>query len=87
MKLYLAVYLLTAGLLLAACGKSGGMAPSPSKAPEDVIPAIDSPMKSNSFKYGESVVLPNSWQVSIDTVDPIESKILANGWEVEVKYE
>lgn len=39
------------------------------------------------FKYGETVLTDNQWEVSFDASEPIEFIQLSNGWSVEVKHE
>ena len=68
------------------CAKpDGGFAPS---ITSDVIvpPAADTSSESN-FKYGSEVLTASGWIINIDQADPIESQLIANGWEVEIKYE
>lgn len=72
-------------LLTAACGgQSGGFAPVTSPFITETI--IDISAQSN-FKFGETNNSTNSWEMSIDTTDPVEEVLLANGWNVEVKFE
>lgn len=72
--------------LLAACtgpGADSGFAPGAAIVP-DPEPTTSS---TNHPKYGEQITTANSWTVAADTTDPVEHKVLPNGWTVEVKYE
>lgn len=72
-------------LFLVACtgpGADSGFAPGLANAPP-----VTTTTASNHIKYGEVVTTSNSWQVAMDTTDPVEQKTLSNGWTVEVKYE
>lgn len=71
-------------LLTAACGgQSGGFAPTATSPFEN---PIDVSAQSN-FKFGESNTSSNGWEMSIDTTDPVNEVLLANGWNVEVRFE
>lgn len=61
---------------------SDGFAPS---APIP-LPPPDTTNQSH-FKYGETVTTSGGWEASLDTTDPTEQLVLANGWTIEVKYE
>ena len=73
-------------LFLGACtgpGADTGFAPGTAIEPVISLEAL----ASNNTKYGEVVKTANGWIVSNDNTDPVEQKILSNGWTVEVKYE
>lgn len=70
-------------LLASACGgQSGGFAPTTTP----FVTLTDISAQSN-FKFGESNTSSGGWEMSIDTTDPVEEVLLANGWNVEVKFE
>lgn len=70
-------------LLTAACGgQSGGFAPTTTP----FVTLTDISEQSN-FKFGESNTTSNGWEMSLDTTDPVEEVLLANGWNVEVRFE
>lgn len=78
--------LLSTILFLVGCtgpGADSGFAPGATIIPV-VLPTTSS---SDHVKYGEIVTTANNWEVAMDTSDPIEEKVLSNGWNVEVKYE
>lgn len=82
MKLQIKIFILITSLILAGCGGAGnGFAPSN---------IVNSPTnfadvsKESNFKYGESSSSSNGWEMSIDTTDPVQEIVLANGWNVEV---
>gem|GEM_PF-5270253 len=91
MRIQWSIYLLV-GLILVGCGgQSGGVAPSngvpqgpPAANPPEPIIADDT---MSNYKYGEVVSSINGWEASMDTTDPVENVTIANGWQVEVKYE
>lgn len=79
-QLKLAIALIS--LLTVACGQTEGFAPAttPFVAPTDIS-------AQSNLKFGESNTSANGWEISLDTTDPVEEVLLANGWNVEVKYE
>ena len=67
------------------CAKSnGGFAPSLTS--DVTTPTAETTSESN-FKYGSEVMIASGWIINIDQADPVEAKLMANGWEVEIKYE
>lgn len=80
----LKILLVISLLFFVACkGAETGFAPGAAFQP--VVSFEDMP--ANHVRHGEVVVTSNGWTVSNDNTDPVEQKILSNGWMVEVKYE
>lgn len=83
MKYQLKIIIALFCLLIAACGgQSGGFAPTTTP----FVAFTDISAESN-FKFGESNISTNGWELSIDTTDPVEEVLLASGWNVEVRFE
>ena len=67
------------------CAKSnGGFAPS---LTSDVTAPTAGTTSESNFKYGSEVMIASGWIINMDQADPIEAQLIANGWEVEIKYE
>ena len=72
-------------LALYSCGGQGsGFAPGPAPVAD---PAIGGASADNTFKLGETVTTSTGWEASLDTTDPVQQLVMANGWTVEVKNE
>ena len=41
----------------------------------------------SNFKYGSEVITTSGWIINMDQADPVEAQLMANGWEVGIKYE
>lgn len=73
-------------ILFSGCAKpDGGFAPDMSTVVVDV--PLDADNSGFNFKYGSEVLIASGWSVSMDQSDPVQNQIIANGWEVEIKYE
>lgn len=83
MKYQLRIAVAVSCLLFAACGgQTGGFAPAtlPLATHTDIS-------EQSNLKFGESNTSASNWEVSLDTTDPVEEILLANGWNVEVRFE
>lgn len=83
MKFQIVIALLFSLALYSCGGQGSGFAPSspPSQ------PATGDVSNDSTFKYGESVTTATGWEASLDTTDPVQQTVLANGWTAEVKNE
>lgn len=83
MKFQLKILITLFCLLTAACGgQSGGFAPT--TTPFETLTDISA---ESNFKFGETNLPGNGWEISLDTTDPVEEVLLASGWNVEVRFE
>lgn len=80
----IAAFLVISTILTSGCGQSSGLAPSNFNNDQIVTPTESTSVQ---LKNGESVSLPNGWEIAIDTTDTVEEVILANGWSAEVIFE
>lgn len=80
----IAAFLVILTILTTGCGQNSGLAPSNFNNDQIVTPAESTSVQ---LKNGESVSLPNGWEIAIDTTDAVEEVILANGWSAEVIFE
>ncbi|MEK6628999.1 MAG: hypothetical protein AABY53_10265 [Bdellovibrionota bacterium] len=79
------LFLIMSTILVGCGGHGGGLAPS-NLVIDPAAPAAPPVIESN-FKYGEAATSANGWEALIDTTDSVEEVTIANGWNVEVKYE
>lgn len=85
MKFQIAMLIILSTIIVGCGGQSDGMAPSKhEEVPSSSV--ITDVSNDSNIKFGETIN-SSGWEVSIDTTDATEEILLANGWNMEVKYE